>query len=145
MQKRLAVLSGSNLNLLGRREPGVYGTTTLSDIETGLKTVAQGHGVMLTTFQSNHEGALIDFIQTLMGQCDGIVINPGGLTHTSVSLRDALVGSGIPFVEVHLSNVHARESFRHTSLLSDVARGVIVGLGPLSYELGLLALIRLVC
>ena len=145
MQKRLAVLSGPNLNLLGCREPGIYGTTTLSDIETRLHVVAKEEGVELVAFQSNHEGALIDFIQGLMGQCDGIVINPGGLTHSSVSLRDALLGSGIPFVEVHLSNTYARESFRHKSLFSDVAQGVIIGLGPLSYELAVLALIRRMC
>jgi 3-dehydroquinate dehydratase-2 len=127
--------------MFGRRDPAQYGTATLADIDRALADLAAGLGATLECFQSNHEGALIDHIHGLMGQCDGIIINPGGLTHTSVSLRDALLGTAIPFVEVHLSNVHARERFRQRSFLSDVAKGVITGFGTMSYELGLRALL----
>lgn len=142
-RRRFAVISGPNLNLLGKREPTIYGHTSLQDIHQQLAKLASELDVDIETFQSNHEGALIDYIHALMGKCDGIVINAGGLTHSSVALRDALVGSGIVFVEVHISNVHAREAFRHESLLSAVAKGVIGGFGPLSYELGLRALVAL--
>ncbi len=138
--RRFAVLHGPNLNLMGFREPETYGSTTLAQIDSRLGDLAGELGLELWTFQSNHEGQLIDQIHRLRADCDGILINAGGLTHTSVSLRDALVGVGIPFVEVHLSNIYARESFRHRSLLSAVARGCICGFGPLSYELGLRAL-----
>lgn len=138
---RILVLHGPNLNLLGTREPEVYGRTTLAEIDASLREQAESQGVALESFQSNHEGALIDRIQAAMGEVDGIVINPGGLTHTSVALRDALVGSGIPFVEVHLSNVHAREEFRRRSLIADVAIGQVCGLGALGYELGLRGLL----
>lgn len=137
----IAVVSGPNLNLLGRREPEVYGTTTLGEIERGLRGVAAELGVTLETFQSNAEGALIDYIQEAAGRADAFVINAGGLTHTSVSLRDALVGVGRPFVEVHLSNPAAREPFRQHSLLNDRALGVVVGFGAKSYELGLRGLV----
>ena len=138
---KIAVIHGPNLNLLGTREPEVYGSTTLDEINDGLGELATELGVTLSTFQSNHEGALIDHLHGLRGQCDGIVINPGGLTHTSVSLRDALVGIEISFVETHLSNVFARESFRHHSYLSDVAIGVVSGFGVNSYGLALRALV----
>jgi 3-dehydroquinate dehydratase-2 len=134
------VIHGPNLNLLGTREPDIYGSQTLDDINRTLETLAAELGVGLTFFQSNHEGALVDHVQGLRGQCDGILINAAALTHTSVSVRDALVASEVPFVEVHLSNVFAREPFRHRSLLSDVAVGVITGFGTASYELGLRAL-----
>ena len=132
------LINGPNLNLLGTREPTVYGTTTLHDIETELAALAQAGGVTLSCFQSNHEGALIDRIHAARTQgVDYMMINPGGLTHTSVALRDALSGVAIPFVEVHISNVHRRESFRHHSYLSDIAQGCIVGLGTVGYRLGM--------
>ena len=138
---QILVLHGPNLNLLGEREPEVYGRTTLAEIDTRLGEIASKNGVSLESFQSNHEGALVDRIQAARGACQAIVINPGGFTHTSVALRDALVASGLPVVEVHLSNIHAREPFRRTSLVSDIAVGQITGLGPIGYELALLALL----
>jgi 3-dehydroquinate dehydratase II len=138
---KVAVLSGPNLNLLGRREPAVYGTTTLSEIEERLRARAAELGVELDTFQSNDEGALIDYVQAAADRVDGLVVNAGGLTHTSVSLRDALLGAGRPFVEVHLTNPSSREPFRHRSLLSDCAAGVVVGFGAESYLLGLQGLV----
>lgn len=138
---RILVLDGPNLNLLGQREPELYGRATLAEIQAALSALADQLGASLESFQSNHEGALIDRIHAAIGEVDGIVINPGGLTHTSVSLRDALVGSGLPFVEVHLSNVHAREEFRRRSLISDVAVGQVAGLGPIGYELALRGLL----
>ena len=134
----LLVLNGPNLNLLGTREPAVYGATTLADVESRLRALHPG--VTLAFFQSNSEGALIDRIHAARGEgVQFIVINPGGLTHTSVALRDALLGVAIPFIEVHVSNTFAREPFRHHSYLSDVAKGVIVGLGPQGYELAVQA------
>ncbi len=138
---QILVLHGPNLNLLGEREPEVYGRTTLAEIDTRLREIAAENGVSLESLQSNHEGALVDRIQAACGTYQGIVINPGGFTHTSVALRDALVASGLPIVEVHLSNIHAREPFRRTSLVSDIALGQITGLGPIGYELALLALL----
>ncbi|MCH6562401.1 MAG: type II 3-dehydroquinate dehydratase [Myxococcales bacterium] len=138
---QILVLHGPNLNLLGEREPEVYGRTTLAEIDTRLREIAAENGVSLESFQSNHEGALVDRIQAARGAYQGIVINPGGFTHTSVALRDALVASGLPIVEVHLSNIHAREPFRRTSLVSDIVVGQITGLGPIGYELALLALL----
>lgn len=135
MAAHLLVLHGPNLNLLGTREPDVYGRESLATIDAGLVELATSSGARLTSFQSNHEGALIDRIHAARTESvDAIVINPGGLTHTSVALRDALLSVGIPFVEVHLSNVHAREAFRHRSLLSDVAVGVVCGLGSFGYR-----------
>ncbi len=137
----LLLLNGPNLNLLGSREPGLYGSATLAEIEATLVTQAQQLGRSLQVFQSNHEGALVDRIhQARADGVAGIVINAGAFTHTSIALRDALLGVALPYVEVHLSNVHAREDFRQQSYLSDRALGVIVGFGPLSYRLGLLAL-----
>jgi 3-dehydroquinate dehydratase-2 len=138
---RILVLHGPNLNLLGSREPEIYGTTTLEEINAELATQAKGRDAEIEFFQSNHEGALIDRIQEAMSWADGILINPAGLTHTSVALRDALAASGLPIVEVHLSNVFAREEFRHYSHVSELALGVVSGFGPASYELGLAALI----
>lgn len=135
MAKKLLLLNGPNLNLLGTREPAVYGATTLADIEQAARAQAASAGASLDCFQSNHEGALIDRIHAARGEdVDAIVINPGGLTHTSVALRDALAAVAIPFVEVHISNVHAREAFRHHSYLSAIAQGVICGLGPDGYR-----------
>lgn len=135
MAKKLLLLNGPNLNLLGTREPAVYGTTTLADIESAARDQAQALGATLRAFQSNHEGALIDRIHAARSEgVDAIVINPGGLTHTSVALRDALAAVEIPFVEVHISNIHRREPFRHHSFLSDIALGVICGLGTEGYR-----------
>ncbi len=135
MAKNLLLLNGPNLNLLGTREPEVYGSTTLADVEQAAKAQASAADAVIATFQSNHEGALIDRIQAArIEKVDAIIINPGGLTHTSVALRDALAGVAIPFVEVHISNIHKREPFRHKSFLSDVAVGVICGLGVEGYH-----------
>lgn len=135
---RLLLLNGPNLNLLGTREPAIYGAATLADIERELTAKAAALGHQLACFQSNHEGALIDRVHA--AKADGtayLIANLGAYTHTSIALRDALLGVAIPFVEVHLSNVHAREPFRHHSHFSDIATGVIVGLGPIGYELAL--------
>jgi len=137
----LLLLNGPNLNLLGQREPGLYGADTLEVIEQRLSAEAGDLGVALTCFQSNHEGALVDRIHQARGQVDGILINAGAFTHTSVALRDALLGVAIPYVELHLSNVHAREAFRHHSYLADQALGVISGFGPASYSLALQGLV----
>ncbi len=137
---RILVIHGPNLNLLGTREPDVYGTTTLRQIDEKLTRAAQAASIELQAFQSNHEGALIDIIQEKMGWMDGIIINPGGLTHTSVSLRDAIAGAGVPAIEVHLSNIHRREAFRQKSLLAGVCAGQITGFGEHSYYLALEAM-----
>lgn len=138
---RILVLHGPNLNLLGTREPQTYGTTTLAEIDGRLRALAVELGASCEAFQSNHEGVLIDRIQEARGRFDGILINAAGLTHTSVALRDALLSVAIPFVEVHITNVYAREAFRHSSLLSDAAAGVVFGFGPRGYELGLRGLV----
>jgi len=139
----ILVLHGPNLDLLGTREPELYGRDTLTDIDRALAAHAKAAGVALSSFQSNHEGALIDRVHAAAGEGVGfIVINPAGLTHTSVALRDALVAVAIPFIEVHLSNVHAREPFRHRSYFSDKAVGTIAGLGSHGYELALRHAIR---
>ena len=136
--RRIWVLQGPNLNLLGTREPGIYGKDTLASINDRLVRLAGEQGVRLECFQSNHEGILIDRIHAAREQrVSAIIINPGGLTHTSVALRDALSAVGIPFVEVHLSNVFARESFRRESYFTDIAVGIISGLGARGYELAL--------
>jgi 3-dehydroquinate dehydratase-2 len=140
--RRILVLHGPNLNMLGTREPAVYGTTTLDAINAELALLAKARGAELEFFQSNHEGSLVDRIQEAPTWADAILINPGGLTHTSVTLRDALVGTDLPVVEVHLSNVFAREAFRQHSYVSPIAVGVIAGFGPASYRLGLEALLE---
>jgi 3-dehydroquinate dehydratase-2 len=135
MAKNLLVLHGPNLNLLGSREPEIYGTATLADIDRELAQIASAAGATLQSFQSNHEGALVDRVQ--VARTDGvdfIILNPAAYTHTSVALRDALAGVAIPFVEVHLSNVHKREAFRQHSYFSDLAVGVICGLGVAGYR-----------
>jgi 3-dehydroquinate dehydratase-2 len=134
---RLAVIHGPNLGLLGRREPEIYGTHTLEDVDEALVAEADVLGAEVESFQSNHEGAILDFIQEASRRVDGFLINPGALTHTSIALRDALCGSALPFVEVHLSNTAAREPFRRHSYLSDVAAGVVFGFGVEGYLLGL--------
>jgi 3-dehydroquinate dehydratase-2 len=142
----LLVLQGPNLNLLGQREPAIYGSTTLAEIASRLDACAAEVGAALTHVQSNSEGALIDAVHAAAAAgCRGAIVNAGGYTHTSVALRDALVGAGLPFVEVHLSNVYAREPFRRVSLLAEVSIGAVTGLGPIGYELalrGLLAHLR---
>ena len=138
MAKNLLLLNGPNLNLLGTREPEVYGSTTLADIEQAAQAQATAAGASLACFQSNHEGALIDRIHVAKTEhVDAIIINPGGLTHTSIALRDALAAVAIPFVEVHISNVYRREEFRRFSYLSDIASGVVCGLGPTGYQAAL--------
>jgi 3-dehydroquinate dehydratase-2 len=136
----ILLLNGPNLNLLGQREPERYGQSTLADIESELQTYADSAGYALVCFQSNHEGALIDRIHAAGTEgVQRILINPGGLTHTSISLRDALLGVAIPFYEIHISNIHAREPFRHTSFLSDIAVGTVSGFGIIGYRLALQA------
>jgi 3-dehydroquinate dehydratase-2 len=139
---RILVIHGPNLNLLGSREPDIYGNTTLEEINGDLTSAAKEWGAEVEFFQSNYEGALVDRIQEAQSWADGILINPGGLTHTSVTLRDALAATGLPIVEVHLSNVFAREEFRRHSYVSPIALGVISGFGPMGYGLGLNALLE---
>jgi 3-dehydroquinate dehydratase II len=138
---RVGVVHGPNLRLLGRREPHLYGTATLDEVNGELEDLARELGVELEIFQSNHEGELLDFVESAADRVVGFVVNAGALTHTSVALRDALVGVEVPFVEVHLSNTAAREDFRHRSYLAPLARGVVFGFGPRSYLLGLRGLV----
>lgn len=143
----ILVLNGPNLNLLGTREPAIYGATTLADVEQLCRSAAAAHGLTLDFRQSNHEGVLIDAIHEAgrayqAGELIGVVFNAGAYTHTSLALHDAIKGTGVPLIEVHISNVHAREPFRHHSWLSPVATGIIVGLGVQGYGLGIDALMR---
>jgi 3-dehydroquinate dehydratase II len=135
--KRILVLHGPNLAALGTREPAVYGRSTLADIQRSLEALAPGLGCEVECRQSNHEGVLIDALHSAKGTVDGVLLNPGGLTHTSVALRDAVLAAGVPVVEVHISNPHAREPFRHVSFVSGAAVGVVQGFGPAGYELAL--------
>lgn len=139
--KSIWVINGPNLNLLGIREPGIYGSLSLQSIEDRLRKMASNAGIDITFYQSNHEGAIIDWIHEAMGQADGILLNPGALTHYSYAVRDAISSVKVPTVEVHLSNIHARESFRHTSVIAPVCAGQISGFGAVSYELGIHALL----
>ncbi|MXX09312.1 MAG: type II 3-dehydroquinate dehydratase [Synechococcus sp. SB0673_bin_10] len=139
---KILVLHGPNLNLLGTREPSVYGRVSLAEIDAQLAAWAKRRSISLSCTQSNHEGSLVDTVQAAAAQqADGILINAGAYTHTSIALRDALLATALPFVEVHLSNTHGRESFRHRSLLADRAVGVVCGFGDLSYRLGLEGLV----
>jgi 3-dehydroquinate dehydratase II len=131
--KKILVIHGPNLNMLGKREPDVYGTETLQDIDTELKRRSDHLEIELITFQSNHEGAIVDAIQDAMGKFSGVIINPAAYTHTSIAIRDALLLLDVPIIEVHLSNIHAREPFRHKSMISDIARAQISGLGAQGY------------
>jgi 3-dehydroquinate dehydratase-2 len=143
MKMRIMILHGPNLNLLGTRETELYGRKTLDDINESLRKRAEELGVEIQeNLQTNSESALVERIQAAQGKIDGIVINPAAYTHTSIALRDALLATGIPFVEVHLSNVHAREPYRHQSYLSDIAVGIVAGFGPDSYLLALEGLIK---
>jgi 3-dehydroquinate dehydratase-2 len=144
MLKRILVIHGPNLQMLGTREPAVYGKVTLAQINTVLRVVAKKRKVALTIIQSNIEGVIVDRIGKAGNRFAGILINPAAYTHTSVAIRDAIAGSGVATVEVHLSNIHTREAFRHTSLISPVAKGTIMGFGANSYLLGLEALVDLI-
>ena len=138
---RIAVLNGPNLNLLGQREPEVYGRTSLPEIEALVREAAGGLGVEIFWFQTNHEGEMVDAVQGLRGQADGALINAAALTHSSLALRDALLAVKVPFVELHLSNIFAREPERRRSVIADLALGLITGFGPQSYLLALQALV----
>ncbi len=140
----ILVIHGPNLNLLGTREPHIYGSTTLREIDEDLRARGVELGVVVETYQSNHEGLVIDRVQQAQGKAAGLIVNAGGLTHTSVSLRDTIAAIGVPTVEVHLSNLYTREPFRHLSYLAPVCLGQIAGLGPIGYRLALDALARLV-
>lgn len=143
MAKTIFVLNGPNLNLLGQREPEIYGRETLADIEAACRETAGRLGLAIRFHQSNAEAALVDWIQEARTGAAGIVINPAAYTHTSIAIRDALVASDLPVIEVHLSNVHAREPFRHRSYVSDIARAVIAGCGPQGYDFALMRMARL--
>lgn len=144
MDKRILVIHGPNLNLLGLREPEIYGNLTLEEINKKIKGLAEKNGVEVEIFQTNHEGEMVERIHGAMGRFDAIVINPAAYTHTSVALRDAILATGIPTIEVHLSNIHKREGFRRRSLIADVVVGQIAGFGADSYILGLMAAIRII-
>jgi 3-dehydroquinate dehydratase-2 len=137
------ILNGPNVNMLGTREPHIYGTTTLAEIERTCRARAASLGLSVDFRHSNHEGQLVDWIQAARADAAGIIINPGGLTHSSVSLLDALLAAGLPTIEVHLTNIHRREAFRHESYVSKAAQGVICGFGPYGYELALEGLAKI--
>jgi 3-dehydroquinate dehydratase-2 len=142
--QKILVIHGPNLNMLGKREPGIYGHTTLEQIDTEMESLGRQWGLAVSSFQSNHEGALIDTIQESSGKISGLIINPGAFTHTSYAIRDALLVLKVPIVEVHLSNIYQREPFRHKSVIADIATGQITGLGVNGYYLALRALADIV-
>lgn len=141
---RILLVNGPNLNTLGQRQPHIYGTLTLADIVARVRERAQGHGAEILDFQSNHEGALIDFLQAEAPSADGIIINGGAYTHTSIALRDALAATDLPVVEIHISNIYAREGFRQHSYISGIARGLITGLGWRGYLAALDGLVGII-
>ncbi len=138
------VIHGPNLNMLGKREPEIYGSTTLKQIDSDLQTLGHDLGLAVETFQSNHEGALVEKIQSVHGTCKGIVINPAAYTHTSIAIRDALLLHDVPIIEIHLSNIHKREPFRHKSMVADIATAQISGLGVRGYTMALEAMADMV-
>lgn len=140
--KKILVIHGPNLNVLGRREPEVYGSKTLPEIDDDLKQRGEELGLAVETFQSNHEGAIVDRIQEAVGNCDGIIINPAAFTHTSIAIRDALLLHDVPIIEVHLSNIHKREGFRHHSTIADVVTARVTGFRSGGYLIALKAIIR---
>ncbi|HHS49472.1 MAG TPA: type II 3-dehydroquinate dehydratase [Desulfurella acetivorans] len=140
---KILVLNGPNLNMLGKREPNIYGKLTLAELEESINKLAKSLGVEVEFFQSNYEGAIVEKIHQSFEKIDGIIINPGAFTHTSIAIRDAFLSVNIPFVEVHLSNIFKREPFRHKSYLSDIAQGVISGLGEYAYTCALNYLVEL--
>ncbi len=140
--KKILVVNGPNLNRLGVREPGIYGMQTLADLEHRMQELGSGHGIEIDCFQSNHEGAIIDRLHEAGTLYEGIILNPGAFTHYSYAIRDAITSISIPVIEVHISNVHAREEFRHHSVTAPVTKGQIVGLGLYGYELAFFALIN---
>lgn len=144
MKKHVLVIHGPNLNMLGKREKGIYGTATLDEINSELAAEGEKLGLTVETFQSNHEGAIVEKIHEAVRNCQGVIINPAAYTHTSVAIRDALLILDVPIIEVHLSNIYRREPFRHKSMTSDVATAQIAGLGKLGYLLALQALSKLI-
>jgi len=141
---KILIIHGPNLNMIGKREPELYGKITLNKINTGLKKLGKTQGLSIETFQSNHEGEIVEKIQGALGTCQGIIINPAAYTHTSVAIRDALLLLDIPIIEVHLSNIYKRESFRHTSMVADVATAQIAGLGADGYTSALEAIAKMI-
>lgn len=139
---QLLVINGPNLNLLGTREPGIYGAKTLADIEADCRKRADKIGVQVSFTQSNHEGALIDALHAARGSVDGVILNAGAYTHSSIALRDAISATGLAVIELHLSNVHAREAFRHVSMIAPVCVGVIAGFGAAGYQLAIAAMVE---
>lgn len=142
--KKILVINGPNLNMLGKREPGIYGSTTLDDINSELSRKASEKGIEIETFQSNHEGAMVDRIQAAYKQVSGVIINPAAYTHTSVAIRDALLLLDVPIIEVHISNIHKREQFRRHSYIADIATGQIAGLGVEGYYLAFEAISKII-
>ena len=142
--RKILVLHGPNLNMLGKREPAVYGSTTLAEIDGDLKEAGKALGIQVDTFQSNHEGALVEKIQEALGVYDGLIINPAAFTHTSVALRDAILMLGVPVIEIHISNIYAREPFRHTSMIAGAATAQISGCGIHGYTLALEAISNMI-
>ncbi|MBF0227136.1 MAG: type II 3-dehydroquinate dehydratase [Desulfobacterales bacterium] len=142
---KILVINGPNLNMLGKREPEIYGKETLEDINDRIKKKAENYGIAVETFQSNHEGAIIDKIQSELNKIDAVIINPGAYTHTSVAIRDALLILDIPIIEVHLSNIYKREPFRHKSMIADIALGQISGFGHYGYMMALDAAAEIIC